>query len=147
MAEMSRDFATMLDELISADEDASPAAARAGGVDFLAAFDELAIRKVSIGDSAAAASYGEATAEPFAAPVPPRPERIQRPRPSLSPADIRRELAIEALRDGAALDAARRRFAFANHPDRVEPELRDIAEQRMRMANMMIDEAKRLLEA
>ena len=37
----------------------------------------------------------------------------------------------------------RRSFAFANHPDRVAPHLRQRAMIRMQVANMLIDEAKR----
>ena len=139
MATMSRDFGSMLDELIAAEEAARSTAARVGGVDFLAAMDELQAKGIKIGDRTAAASYDEMAAEPE--PAVARPVRA--PLPSLDPADIGRELGIDALRGVAALDAARRKFAFANHPDRVGPELRERAEQRMRVANMLVDQAKR----
>lgn len=141
MAAMSRDFGSMLDELIAAEETARLAAARVGGVDFLAAMDELQARGVTIGDRTATDLYGEVTADRAAEPAAARAPRV--PLPSLDPADIGRELGIATLREVAALDAARRKFAFANHPDRVSPELRDRAEQRMRVANMLVDEAKR----
>jgi hypothetical protein len=141
MATMSRDFGSMLDELIAAEEAARSAAAHVGGVDFLAAMDELQAKGIQIGDRTAAARYDEMAADRISEPVAARPVRA--PLPSLDPADIGRELGIEALREVAALDAARRKFAFANHPDRVSPELRERAEQRMRVANMLVDQAKR----
>lgn len=141
MATMSRDFGSMLDELIAAEEAARSAAARVGGVDFLAAMDELQAKGIRIGDRTAADRYGEVAAEHAPEPAVARP--VRPPLPSLDPADIGRELGIDALRGVAALDAARRKFAFANHPDRVGPELRERAEQRMRVANMLVDQAKR----
>ncbi len=150
MATVSRDFATMLDELILADEADRASAATIGRADFLAAMEELQTGGLRVGDRMAAASYGEMASE---RPSKPAPEAAAKrtaaapaaPLPSLDPADIRRELGLDGLGDAAGLDAARRRFAFANHPDRVEPRLRQRAEQRMRIANMLVDQAKSVL--
>lgn len=139
MARASRDFGSMLDELLAAEEAVHGPAGRVSAVDFLAAMD--AARGTVIGEDVAA-RYGEAAAEPFVAP-PPAPEHRPVAQPSADPADIRRELGLDAARGPAALDAARRKFAFVNHPDRVRPELRERAELRMRIANMLVDEAKR----
>lgn len=138
----SRDFATMLDELIAADDALRSAGGHIEGVDFLNAMEALHSGRITITDDAAEALYGEIAAE--LPPADPRPsETVARPLPSLDPVAIERELGIRRARTGAELDALRRRFAFANHPDRVPPELRDRAEQRMRIANALVDEAKR----
>jgi hypothetical protein len=62
------------------------------------------------------------------------------PQLSIEPADIAFELGLGRvpLSDYAKL---RRRFAFANHPDRVAPHLRDRAMVRMQIANRLIDDA------
>lgn len=62
--------------------------------------------------------------------------------PSVEPAAILLELRLEgaALEDFARI---RRAFAFANHPDRVAPHLRERASLRMQIANMLIDDARR----
>ena len=41
------------------------------------------------------------------------------------------------------LKLIRRKFAMANHPDRVAPQIREQATRRMTIANMLIDEALR----
>lgn len=139
MAAGNRDFATMLDELLAADEAARNAATRIGGIDFLAVMDELHSGRISIGGDAAEA-YREQSADR-------QPERTaaawSSPLPSLDPAEIARELGLNGARGPGDFDALRRRFAFSNHPDRVAPELRDRAEQRMRIANMLVDDAKK----
>ncbi len=63
--------------------------------------------------------------------------------PSIEPADIAGELALSAARNPHDIDRIRREFAFANHPDRVDPALRERAEIRMRIANMLIDQVKK----
>jgi hypothetical protein len=45
------------------------------------------------------------------------------------------------------LKLIRRKFAMANHPDRVAPRVRDQATRRMTIANMLIDDALRGLNA
>ncbi|MBX3567622.1 MAG: hypothetical protein KF914_06160 [Rhizobiaceae bacterium] len=63
---------------------------------------------------------------------------------STDPADIARELALDGL-DLDGLTQLRRRFAFANHPDRLAAPQRQIGMVRMQVANMLIDEACRRL--
>ncbi|WP_235911693.1 hypothetical protein [Mesorhizobium xinjiangense] len=65
------------------------------------------------------------------------------PLPSIDPAEIARELTLTANRIPHDIDRIRRAFAFANHPDRVDPALRERAEIRMRIANMLIDQVKK----
>ena len=144
MAGTGRDFGALLDELITASEAERAASAHIDGVDFLAVMGELESAGI-FGAGHAAASYGEMAAER----QPPRQKAAEEtvvpppPLPSIDLADIRRELRIDGVRKPAELDALRRQFAFANHPDRVVPALRERAEQRMRIANMLVDDAKR----
>jgi nucleotide-binding universal stress UspA family protein len=72
--------------------------------------------------------------------APPEPRAMDVSMPSINPADIAAELALDGVRD---LPAARRRFAFDNHPDRVATHLRERAQLRMQIANTLIDEAAR----
>jgi len=67
------------------------------------------------------------------------------PLPSEDRADIARELALEALNSEAALQRARRRFMWANHPDRRPEWPRELATRRVALANMLIDKALRRL--
>ena len=59
--------------------------------------------------------------------------------PAADSAAISRELGVDAHSSPLAIRQARRRFALRNHPDRVPPELREIATTRMRLANEMLD--------
>lgn len=145
MAPTGRDFATMLDEMLAAEEAARHGAGAIRGVDFLAAMDELRVGGIVADNRVAAARYGEVAGDDYGdrAEPQPAPKPAIRPLPSLDPADIGRELGLAAQRTLSGLDAARRRFAFANHPDRVPSDRRERAEQRMRIANTLVDEAKR----
>ncbi|MCA1443842.1 hypothetical protein I6F07_27270 [Ensifer sp. IC4062] len=58
-------------------------------------------------------------------------------------AEIAAELALEEQETAVTLAAKRRRFAAANHPDRLPAEFRANATIRMKLANMLIDEAGR----
>ncbi|TCN32457.1 hypothetical protein [Sinorhizobium americanum] len=59
--------------------------------------------------------------------------------------DVAAELDLVEGETGLTLAAKRRRFAAANHPDRLPPEFRSNATIRMKLANMLIDEALRRL--
>ncbi|AUX77220.1 MULTISPECIES: hypothetical protein [Sinorhizobium] len=61
-------------------------------------------------------------------------------------ADVAAELDLGEGETGLTLAAKRRRFAAMNHPDRLPPEFRANATIRMKLANMLIDEASRRLE-
>lgn len=65
----------------------------------------------------------------------------------IEPEAISAELALDSCRSRTELDALRRRFAFDNHPDRMAPYLRERAETRMRVANALIDAARRRIPA
>lgn len=143
-----RDFATVLDELL-VDEAARRGWSGVNGasLDYLSVTEALHSGHIVISDDTAAAGYRE-TIETLAADAPPAaanagPAAPPRPLPSTDPAVIARELGLEGAGAGTDLDLLRRRFAFSNHPDRVEPGLRVVAMARMQVANMLIDEAKK----
>ena len=60
---------------------------------------------------------------------------------SLDPDEIAWELDLAAAVSLEELSSLRRRFAMLNHPDRTAPELRHRANQRMTIANGLIDDA------
>lgn len=74
--------------------------------------------------------------------TPSEADRVRAPRTtSTDAADIARELAISATHNHDDLHRLRRLFALDNHPDRLDPQYRDIATRRMMIANRLIDEA------
>jgi nucleoside-diphosphate-sugar epimerase len=152
----NRDFASMLDELLADDGTRRAWSGLLGAnLDYLNVMDALHSGRIVISDDTAAQTYREvaqeaAAAKPSPAPPPPqrpapapKPKAAEPPRPSVDPAAIARELGLGGRKSAIELDTLRRRFAFANHPDRVEPALRAVAMTRMQVANMLIDEAKR----
>lgn len=145
----NRDFAAVLDELMAeAELDRSDESRPAVRLDPLSVADELHSGRIVISRDQAAAEYGADAAddapkpEVAAPPIAPEPESLD-----TNPESIARELGIGDRRPPADLDALRRRFAAANHPDRVAAHLRDDAMVRMQIANMLIDEAKRKKKA
>ena len=61
-------------------------------------------------------------------------------------AEVASELSLGETETALTLAAKRRRFAAANHPDRLPVEARLNATLRMKLANMLIDEALRWIE-
>ncbi|WP_156386801.1 hypothetical protein [Aureimonas sp. Leaf454] len=57
------------------------------------------------------------------------------------PAEIARELGLSRFASVRALQRLRREFAARNHPDRWPPAFQDRANQRMMVANALIDSA------
>jgi len=116
------------------------------------------------GVSAAAARPDRAyvdTLEPetFAAPPPPPPAEeppAEEPAPAepvmpdhlarLTPQEIAAELKITERDTAQTLNEKRRAFAKANHPDGVALPFRDNATARMKIANLLIDQALRRLK-
>ncbi|MEX0955841.1 MAG: hypothetical protein WDZ83_11595 [Rhizobiaceae bacterium] len=145
----NRDFAAVLDELMAeAELERSEESSPAVRLDPLSVADELHSGRIVISRERAAAEYGADAAddtpipEVAAPPIAPEPESLD-----TNPESIARELGFGKGRPPADLDALRRRFASANHPDRVAAHLRDDAMVRMQIANMLIDEAKRKKKA
>ncbi|HEY1736570.1 MAG TPA: hypothetical protein VGG12_07990 [Methylovirgula sp.] len=60
---------------------------------------------------------------------------------------IASELGLKTARSVASLYKARRAFALRNHPDRFHPSLRDKANARMQLANMLLDRRRKEIEA
>ena len=151
----SGDFASLLDDLFQAaslpEEDAEAAAVASPSIafDYLSVVDELHSGRIKVSEAEASAEYravgtqiGDLLRE-FdlrRAEITPPPLEIEQ-WPSVEPADIVRELALDTLKRPEDLSRARRSFAFDNHPDRVAAHLREHAIVRMQIANMLIDEA------
>jgi hypothetical protein len=148
----NRDFASLLDDLFVAAETPAETVPRPTiPFDYLTVADELLSGRIKVSDGAAAAHYreaGEAIEAELAAlfdevevaGTPPPSATIELP--SIEPDAIAAELGL-ADATPADLGRLRRVFALKNHPDRVAPDLRQRALQRMQVANGLIDEAKR----
>lgn len=84
-------------------------------------------------------------------PDPPEPEPEPEPEPMpaylerISMADVSEELAISEKDTVESLSEKRRTFAKLNHPDRLSPEFRAHAHARMTAANLLIDQAIKLI--
>ncbi|MDK1490009.1 hypothetical protein QN219_08060 [Sinorhizobium sp. 7-81] len=122
----------------TSDEDVGEQAFRHGIAGFPQGF--VIDTSPSVAAEAVAHAYREiAPAEMTQPPV--MPEYLER----TSLAEVAAELALEEQETAATLAAKRRRFAAANHPDRLPAEFRANATVRMKLANMLIDEASRRL--
>jgi hypothetical protein len=82
-----------------------------------------------------------AVQEPSLPEPPVMPQHLTRIRPE----QIAAELSISSKDTLHSLSDKRRSFAKANHPDGVAPPFRDNATTRMKVANLLIDEAMRRL--
>lgn len=82
-------------------------------------------------------------AEPAAEPV---FERLEaRTFSRLTPQDVAEDMNLSEARSAEALHSLRRAFARQNHPDMVGDEWREQATLRMKIANLLIDEALKRL--
>jgi hypothetical protein len=158
-----RDFASLLDDLFVASDkgdgigddeiEGEEAGARPSiPFDYLSVADELHSGRIKVSGSGFATEYREGAdlATEFAALLDhaklalageePKPEEKL---PPIDPESIAVELGLNQPKQIADFSRMRRSFAFANHPDRVAPHLRQRAMIRMQVANMLIDEAKR----
>lgn len=147
----------MLDDLFLASEPAEEgAAAPSIPFDYLAVADELHSGRIRVSSETLDAEYRENSDMPadlvaeFAAlldRLPPVPETAagqpEEKLPPVDPESIAAELGLGEAGKAADFGQMRRSFAFANHPDRVAPHLRQRAMVRMQIANMLIDDAKR----
>jgi hypothetical protein len=147
--EGTRDFASMLDELIAElPLEVEESAARPNiPFDYVSVAEELHSGRIRVSTDAVAAEYRDveaATESLFAAA---EAARAAEALPSIEPAEIARELGLDSrVVPFEELGRKRRAFAFDNHPDRVEPHLRDRAMVRMQVANTLIDDAERLIK-
>lgn len=120
--------------------------------DYLAVADELHSGRIKVSDENATSEYREAgeaieaeleaLLDEVGVEEAAQPEAGPEKTPSIEPDAIALEL---GLADAAPADFGRLRRAFAlkNHPDRVAPQMRQLALTRMQVANGLIDEAKR----
>ena len=143
------DFASLLDDLFQAPEADHGLEKRPTiPFDYLSVADELHSGRIKVANEAAAEYRDIAAPETAfdallaAADLPPVEEL-----PAIDPDAIARELGLEKLKAARDFGRLRRDFAFRNHPDRVAPHLKERAIQRMQVANMLIDEAKRRVVA
>ncbi|TGQ17612.1 MULTISPECIES: hypothetical protein [unclassified Mesorhizobium] len=144
----------MLDDLIVASEKGEEEGTRPSiPFDYLSVADELHSGRIKVASESVAAEYRESAADlaaEFTAlldqaklSLADEEHRPEEQLPSIDPEAIAGELGLDRPAKNADLGRIRRNFAFANHPDRVAPHLRQRAMIRMQVANMLIDEAKR----
>ncbi|UVK37202.1 hypothetical protein LHFGNBLO_004203 [Mesorhizobium sp. AR10] len=143
----------MLDDLFVAPDKGEEAGARPSiPFDYLSVADELHSGRIKVSGDTFAAEYREGAdlASEFAALLDQAKIALageqplaEEPLPPIDPESIAVELGLNQPKDVADFGRMRRSFAFANHPDRVAPHLRQRAMIRMQVANMLIDEAKR----
>jgi hypothetical protein len=76
----------------------------------------------------------------------PSPEKLELPL-SDDPDAIAAELGLDRPLNEQELNQARRRFMWRNHPDRLKHGLRNRADRRVAVANMLIDRARAELAA
>ncbi|HEX5933404.1 MAG TPA: hypothetical protein VFY63_04485 [Pseudorhizobium sp.] len=142
---------TRLEEEGAEDEppEASPAFRVTGlNASFVAATSEAS----PAASSSVAEAYLEAFAEPSRHDAPPEtvtdpdvPAAMPAHLLRLSEGEIAEDLAITAADTAETLAEKRRHFARNNHPDRIAAAFRDNATQRMKIANLLIDQAIREL--
>jgi len=159
-----RDFASLLDDLFVASDkgegiggdaiEGEETGARPSiPFDYLSVADELHSGRIKVSGSGFATEYREAGADlatEFAAlldhaklALAGEEQKPEQKLPPIDPESIAVELGLNKPKQVADFGRMRRSFAFANHPDRVAPHLRQRAMIRMQVANMLIDEAKR----
>lgn len=130
------DFEDILNQMAhSAETGERPSAGRRMPFGLWRAVSGLGAGSFSVRREAVHNAYGAKAqpADPAAVP--------SEPPVSIDPAEIARELGLRIGLSAAELKAMRRRFAAANHPDRVAEPLRERANHRMTVANTLIDRA------
>ncbi len=154
-ARAKKDFASLLDDLFVAPQEAEGSgAAPSIPFDYLSVVDELHSGRIKVSGEAAAAEYREVGADlsaEFAALLDQvkvaladeTPPAAEEKLPPVDPDSIAAELGLDGDVAGMDFNRLRRSFAFDNHPDRVAPHLRQRAAIRMQIANMLIDDARR----
>jgi hypothetical protein len=140
----SPNFASLLEDLIRRDLDEAASAPGPVSFDYLAVADELCSGRIKVAPEAVVDEYRAASAA-LEAELDALAAASALPLPSIEPADIERELALQTAKGIDELARLRRTFAFGNHPDRVPVHLRERAMIRMQVANQLIDEARRKL--
>jgi len=137
---------------VAADKPVEPGPRLTIPFDYLSVADELHSGRIKVSSESATSEYreaGEAIEAELEAlldevgveePAQPEVELVETP--SIEPDAIALELGL-ADAGPADLGRLRRAFALKNHPDRVAPQMRQLALKRMQVANGLIDDAKR----
>jgi hypothetical protein len=98
------------------------------------------------GSGAVQRAYFDTASDEMLAPAKPVPKPVM---PDhlfrIRPEQIAADLGLMEMETLQSLTDKRRRFAAENHPDRHDPDYRANATLRMKIANMLIDEAQRRL--
>lgn len=149
-----RDFAVLLDALLSSDVEDEHQDDEGSGrnasipFDYLTVADELHSGRINVSPTAAEDGYREA-AEALESVVvePDSPADGEAAADALfafsaDPDAIMRELGLERVTRLEDFSRIRRAFALHNHPDRQPEHLRDLAQERMQVANQLIDQAR-----
>jgi hypothetical protein len=135
-----RSFKELLEDLIQdAEAAAQPQWQPSAGLDYLSVADELLSGRIAVSSDEAFSEYelNWDAGDPAAADADAERAFLARP---LDDEAIAGELQLTGA-DAEACSSARRRFALANHPDRVPAHLREHAMARMQVANRLIDAA------
>ena len=132
--------AAMADDEGGPEASRKPRAASYGSAEFLHTIDRMAGKVRSYMSAGLLARlYSDGFSRPpvrEAAPEPPPPPKSEHEQ-------VVDELHLTPSLTSTDLKLIRRRFAKANHPDRVPPAIREQASRRMTIANSLIDEALR----
>ena len=121
-----------------------PTAPAYGSADFLQTVDRMTEKLRSyISAGLLARLYADNPSRSAPKPAESKPEPEPQAPPKSEHEQVLDELHLTPGLSAAALKAIRRKFAKANHPDRVAPPRRDQATRRMTIANSLIDEALR----
>lgn len=148
-----RGFAALLDDLFAAPPRAVETAPSPSiRMDYLSVAEELHSGRIKVSPDEAATRYRQsedvqensfasllANLELMAEIGAAEEEKL----PPIDRDSIAAELGLGTDKPKPDFGRLRRTFAFANHPDRVAPHLRQRAMVRMQIANMLIDEARR----
>jgi len=136
----SPSFTEILDDLSQGDPDAGSRAGR---------FSGLSDREWAFSTIGSDPDAGEPVRRNFEAAFFSEEEDCEAATPNfdLDEGKIAAELDLAAATSLADLTRARRAFALRNHPDIVDPAFRSQANERMQIANMMLDRRRREIKA
>lgn len=147
------EFCAMLDALLSRDEEEESEAedgVRSATIsfDYLAVADELHSGQIRVAADAAEAGYREAVEALDQIKLEAEPSLAEEEvvdalfGVTVDPDVILQELGLDRVRHLEDFGRIRRAFALHNHPDRHPDHLRDLAQERMQVANRLIDDAR-----
>ncbi|WP_159950601.1 hypothetical protein [Rhizobium sp. 18065] len=139
-------FQSVVDRLADEAEDeveAPEPSFRVTGLSTSFATERIAASPVNAGLRQDAYLFLMSQDQPAAIKAPVKPPHLQR----LTVEQIAEDLQLQDNDSRDILQERRRLFAKSNHPDTVHPDFREPANTRMKIANLLIDEAMRRLDA